>query len=332
LRMEVIGYQAGGLTGQSPRLGGLVGSNSDWRNLINSISGNDALFFRRDYVRVCNGASGVRGWNLSQNISEEVMGMHNDTGGRIETWPIGFIDYNYFRFFNPPTVRRTFERDLNRFDSLGIVNISFDVMAQMLNSAHGRHAHTRTEMIALYREMLQYGTVHGLGYAFHDPNMYMWDKSNIMFDMPITSSGFTILSYDVPFMQILLSGHAELFAPHANFQPSRQDYLLRLVEFGVRPSYFLTWESPTLLHETDSNWIHSSEWSVWQTQIEDDAVFLADATRATQGATFISHRRLDVGVYESVFSNSTAIIVNHTHAPFTTAEGILVPPRQYIVR
>jgi len=332
LRMEVIGYQSGGLTGQSPRLTGMVGRNADWRELINSIGQQDYIFFRRDYTRVYNGASGVRRWNLAQNISEEVMGMHNDQGRALNMGGPNFNDFNYFQFLNPGISRQIFESDLNRFGRLNIEGISFDTMAQMLNSIHGRHRHTRSEMIEFYRDLLMYGASHGMNYAFHNPNLFLWDISPVMTDMPISTSGFTILSYAVPFTPILLSGHAELFAPNANFQTSTHDYFLRLVEFGMRPSYLLTWECPTLLTRADTSWIHSSQWQVWQSQIEEGAAFMAEAIEATRGAVFTGHRRICIGIYESVFSNGVRITVNYTGSPFTTDEGKLVPARQYIVR
>ena len=329
LRMEVFGFQNGGLTGQSPRLTGMVGSDAAWRNLINNFDGY--LFFRRDYKRVYNGASGVRSWNLAQNISEEVIGMHNDQIRSMSLIGLDAPNYQYFRFLNPATSMRMFERDLSRFNNLGITNISFDTMAQMLTSIHGRHRHTRTEMIEFYRNLLSQGVNEGLTYAFHNPNMYLWDKSDIMLDLPITSSGFTVLSRSVPFMPILLSGHQELFATYANFEVSSVNYLLRLVEFGMRPSYLLTWECPTVLFDADTNWISSSQFSVWQAQIEENAAFLANAIAATNDAAFVSHHRLVYGVYESVYSNGASIIVNHTSEDFTIPDGVVVPSRNYIV-
>ena len=332
IRMEVFGFQDGGLTGESPRLRGFVGSDSRWRNLINSFSGNDYLFFRREYTRVFNGAGGVRSWHLAQNISEEVMGMHNDQMRSIPLQSMGAPNYEYFRFLNPTASWNVFERDLNRFRRMGIENISFVNMGQQLTSIHGRHRHTRGEMISFYRELLEHGQDNGLTYALHNPNMYLWDKTNIITSMPVTTSGFTILSYSVPFMPILLSGHVETFATNANLQPDMQTHRLRLVEFGLRPSYLLTYESPIVLVEAESNWIHSSQFSIWENRIEENAEFMQDFINATIGARFTHHNRLSPGVYESLYSNGVRIIVNHTNNNFTTSDGYVVPSRNYIVR
>ena len=319
LRMEVIGYKRGGFTNQSPYLTSLIGSDSDWRRLNNSFNDNNYIFFHRDYMRAFT--SSIRRWHIAQNISEELMSMHNDN--RIHMG--AFIDYSVLSFLNPHISQRIFERD--RFDRFDIQGISFDSMGQILNSIHGRHKHTRGEMIQFYRDMLE---TRDLNYAFHRPNIYMWDKSQIMFDMPITSSDFTIISHSVPFVPILLSGHSELFAVYANFQPSHIDYLLKLVEFNMRPSYMLTWECPTLLFNTESNWINSSQWEIWQSQIIRDIEFLQDAWQGD--ALFIEHRQVSTGIYESVFDNGNTIIVNYTNTPFITDDGVLVESRNYIVR
>jgi hypothetical protein len=152
-----------------------------------------------------------------------------------------------------------------------------------------------------------------------------------MFGMPITASGLTVFSQTVPFIPIVLGGHAEMYAPSANFYASYEDYLLRVAEYGMRPSYFLTGANPIELIDTNFI-IHSSQWAVWKPQIEADTAFLRSANEATKNAGLTAHRNLAQGIYESTFGNGTVLLINYTHSAFTTADWHTIPPRNYIVR
>ena len=168
--------------------------------------------------------------------------------------------------------------------------------------------------------------------ALHNPNMYMWGASQTFFSMPATSTGYTIETRPVPFIPMILSGRAEMYAEYVNFQSGRQDYLMRILEYGMRPSYLLTWENPSLLIETDSRWIYSSQWSVWNDTIGQQAAFLSPGIEAVRGAAMSGHRRLAEGIYESEYDNGVKLIFNYGSTAYETGGRAVGPGGYMIVR
>jgi len=78
--------------------------------------------------------------------------------------------------------------------------------------------------------------------AFYSPNAYILDFTKAYFDMPITDSGYIYTTDVVPFLQIVLAGYVPYYGKALNFSSEIKMDLLRHIDYGVYPSYFLTQE------------------------------------------------------------------------------------------
>jgi hypothetical protein len=327
IRVELDGYQKGGLTTQPPKLGRLMGGDGAWKTVFESFDSlNARLYLKRDYYRVYGGATGYSRSEIALNSSEQLAGMHNEKN--ISRGSISSKEYMYYRFLHPEAVGRLLESDQKRLDDLGVDGLSFDTVGQILNSVYGDNALSRTEVAAAYRSQLL-STDRDI--ALHDPSLYLWLCSQVFFDMPTDQTGYMIASHPVPFFPLVLSGCAELYASYANFQADMEGYLLRVLEYGLRPSYLLTWEDAWRLMRTDSRWIYSSQWDVWKTRIEEHMAFLEEGFNAVRGAEFVGHHSLGKELFVSIYSNGAAVYVNYGDRA-AEADGIIIPPRGYAVR
>jgi len=97
----------------------------------------------------------------------------------------------------------------------------------------------REDAIQRYREII---TNTAGPVAFYSPNDYMFDFMQAYFDMPITNSGYIYTTDVVPFLQIVLAGYVPYYGKALNFSSNIKMDLLRHIDYGVYPSYFLTQE------------------------------------------------------------------------------------------
>jgi len=97
----------------------------------------------------------------------------------------------------------------------------------------------RESAIQRYREII---AENNDSLAFYSPNAYMFDFMNAYFDMPVSNSGYIYTTDMVPFLQIVLAGYIPFYGKALNFSSDMKMDLLKHVDFGVYPSYFLTHE------------------------------------------------------------------------------------------
>jgi len=148
--------------------------------------------------------------------------------------------------------------------------------------------------------------------------------------MPLTSSRYRIYSDTVPFSSYLLSGLLDIYSPYQNFSSSSKVELLKMVDYGVYPSYILTNETAYALQNTELKQIYSSSYNTWKTKISSDYAFIYEALNSIVNAKVISRSYEDIGVYKISYNNGVDIYVNYTNDQITYP-GFIIEPLSYKV-
>jgi hypothetical protein len=182
---------------------------------------------------------------------------------------------------------------------------------------------TREQAIAAYQALLGAAPVR-LG--FYQPNDYLLGLAQAYYDMPLGDNGYIYTSAPVPFLPIVLAGHMPAYGPALNFSSSRRDDMLRQVEYGVYPSYFLTHEPTANILNTLSYWIYTSSYAQWGEEARRTYAWMNALLSPVRGQEIIAHGELAPGVFATTYASGQQIIVNYTDAAFTTA-GLTVPAK-----
>jgi hypothetical protein len=149
--------------------------------------------------------------------------------------------------------------------------------------------------------------------------------------MPLTNNGYIFTTDTVPFLQIVLAGFVPYYGTALNFSSNLQDDLLRQVDFGVYPSYFLTNEVTAKILNTGSNWIYSSSYRQWAEEIKQTYQWLNNLLGPVKGQEIVARQILKEGVVATTYANGKQIIVNYTNQPFS-ARGIIVNDKDAVIR
>jgi hypothetical protein len=132
----------------------------------------------------------------------------------------------------------------------------------------------------------------------------------------VTNSGYVYASDTVPFLQIALSGKINMYSTALNFSSDVLFERLRLVDFNVYPSFYLTHDSTSKILDTSSNWIYSSSYEQWDTSISSTYMWMDHLLSQVKGATVISRSIPQVGISVISYSNNKTIVVNYTSEDF----------------
>lgn len=166
--------------------------------------------------------------------------------------------------------------------------------------------------------------------SFYRPNDYLLGLAQAYYDMPLGDNGYIYTSEAVPFLPILLAGYMPYYGAALNFSSNHQDDLLRQVEYGIYPSFFLTHEPTANLLNTPANWIYTSSYDQWGGQIRQTYEWMNALLAPVRGQEIIAHESLAAGVFATTYANGQQIIVNYNDTPFEHS-GIAVEAKNALL-
>ena len=71
-------------------------------------------------------------------------------------------------------------------------------------------------------------------------NSYLWKYTDEYFDIPTSCSQYLFETDTVPFLQIVLKGSMDYYAPYANQGFYTTESILKMAEYGCYPSFMVT--------------------------------------------------------------------------------------------
>lgn len=196
--------------------------------------------------------------------------------------------------------------------SLALDNIGFTLYSDYRHNP----PFNREQAIAAYQRLLSETSGHR---GLYRPNDYFFSLAQAYYDLPIDDNGYIFTTETVPFLPILLSGHIPYFGEALNFSSNLSEDLLRHVEYGVYPSYFLTQESTSNLLNTRSSWIYTSSYAQWGSQVQRSYAWMNALLAPVRGQPIIAHQKLTQDVSLTTYANGRQILVNYGDQPFTYA-------------
>ncbi len=300
------GWQPFGATTMPPTsltLEGGLGSLSELRALNDQIAadgGHFALYYDPQAAMW-----GEPGYSQRNDVAMAI------TNVSLEGW-----NRNYMMYFSFDVLRQRYSALVNDTAAqlgagLALNTIGWTVYSDFRESA----PLNRQDAIAAYQSLLAETP---LRLGIYRPNDYLFGSAQAYYDMPLGNNGYIYTSEPVPFLPIVLAGYMPVYGPAINFSSNQQDDLLRHVEYGIYPSYFLTQEPTASILNTRSNWIYTSSYEQWGEEIRSTYQWMNALLAPVRGQTIIAHDQLAAGVFATTYANGDQIIVNYSDQPFVS--------------
>ncbi|MBI3242546.1 MAG: hypothetical protein HYZ49_09675 [Chloroflexi bacterium] len=207
--------------------------------------------------------------------------------------------------------------------------LALDGIGSMLYSDFkSNHFLNREDAIRKYQDLL---AENNESTSFYTPNDYMFGYMKAYYDIPLTNSGYIYTTDAVPFLQIVFAGYVPYYGTALNFSSNLQDDLLRHVDFGVYPSYFLSYEVTAKILNTSSNWIYTSSYDQWTQEIKRTYQWLNNLLGPVKGQEIVARQVLEDGVVATTYANGKQIIVNYNDKPFLVGD-VVVNSKDAVIR
>ncbi|MCA9885788.1 MAG: hypothetical protein KC708_22575 [Anaerolineae bacterium] len=191
--------------------------------------------------------------------------------------------------------------------------LALDSIGFMLYSDFRRDtALSRQDAIAAYRDLLAESPVR---IGMYRPNDYLFGLTQAYYDMQLGNNGYIFTSEPVPFLPTVLAGYVPYYGTALNFSSNMREDLLRQVEYGIYPSFFVTQEPTADMLNTRSSWIYTSSIEQWGEDIRSTYAWMNDLLAPVRGQQIVAHEQLASGVYMTTYDNGERIVVNYNDAP-----------------
>lgn len=326
----LIGWQKNGESLSKPyklNFTGAIGSKNDFKELIADFAGQGVdISLSRDTVTV-----------------NKKMTTYNNTAVKcISNWYLS-IDKSVILPDNVPTALFSYGTPekvaswTGQFaDKAGAFSnsITLTEMPHVLTSNWNRDGVITglTESIELYRNTLEeIGQEKTLN--LENPNMYLWKYTDRYLQAPVGSSQFIFETDTVPFLEMVLHGTMEVYAPYANFSFYTQDCILRMIDYNISPSFILSKEPSYKLGDTFLANYYSTEYTLYEDMIEEIYGQINAMLGQVQGFEWTARYVPEDGVVINSYQKDGMekyIVVNYTEHE-VTYQGTTVSPESAAV-
>jgi len=240
---------------------------------------------------------------------------------------------NVYRTFLYQTSKKsnsTLEKFVKSYTKKGVSNLAVEGISNTLFSSSNRGSFlTRYDCAADYEDTLA-SIDENTNLILQQPFAYLWNYTDAFLDMPLGSSDYMYVDEEVPFLSMTLKGVIPMYSDYVNFEANKTEFFLQMVESGVYPSFYITYENSSALIYTNSSDLYSTEYSTYKDTIIEYDAELKEVAEAVDGALIIRHEKLDNGITVVTYDNGVAIYVNYSGQD-QTANGVTVPAMSYKV-
>lgn len=193
------------------------------------------------------------------------------------------------------------------------VHIDFSHSVQLAYSHYDsqRNIVYRDDMIDEIKDYMEDYSVANRQIMMRNPNAYAAPYATQMIDIPVQVSGYQFITDAVPFVQIAFRSLVDLYSSPLNFIANRQVYLLKMIEYGMYPSYALTEADTFLLRDTDNTTHYTTEFRRWKDEIQDEYAFLNHALKHVTGKKIVDHTYLGQNLVSVTYEQGITILVNY---------------------
>jgi len=296
-----------------------IGTTDELSSFINKQAAEDYSVYLYDDALLVNDDTNAFTFNVMKMVNKRTFKMES----RAQV-------YDLFYYLLPSKANESILGLADEMTGAGVDNLALAGISNTLFSYHSKGSYySRTDTMKSFTD-----TVSAAGercsLVLEDPNAYLWQYAEAYLDMPLGSSDYLYVDQDIPFLAMVLKGSIPMYSEYVNFEANKTENFLQMVESGIFPSFYLTWEDASKLLYTNSSDLYSLEYSSYQDTVAEYDAALRQLAEKTDGAYIIDHQIIKDGFMKVSYDNGVVIYVNYNEKS-CSADGITVPALSYKV-
>ncbi|WP_113074300.1 DUF5696 domain-containing protein [Petrotoga sp. 9PW.55.5.1] len=167
--------------------------------------------------------------------------------------------------------------------------------------------------------------------AIFTPNQYLWKYSSEIFHIPMVNSQYIYETDTVPFIQIVLKGKIDYYAPYSNMGFYSPTDVLKLIEYGAYPSFIISaTKNDELKYTPVADNYYSTNYEDWVDIIIDTYNTVNEALSKVEGKQIMNRTVLEEGIIKVDYEGNISIILNYTSYDYFF-EGQVVKSLDFLI-
>lgn len=162
-------------------------------------------------------------------------------------------------------------------------------------------------------------------------NDYAAPYCDMITNMDLQGSEYTILDTFVPFYQMALHGYINYTGEPLNMASNTEDELLRSAEYGAGLSFNLMNETAFILQKTLYTEYYGSDFAAWHDRLVDTYTRYNAELGHTFNQRMTGHEQITADLSCTIYEDGTRVYVNYGYMDLTAEDGTVVPSRDYKV-
>lgn len=296
-----------------------IGGTSSLTNLIqDSAEENYKLYLYSDALRI-NPATNAATFNTIKKVNKRTF--MEDIWAQV---------YDTFYYLTPERSDSTLNKLVKSYTKKDVNNLAVSGISNNIFSYSYRgDFYTRYDVAQTYENMAA-SVGEDVNLLLEQPFAYLWNYTDAFLDMPLGSSDYMYVDEEIPFVSMVLKGIMPMYSDYVNFEANKTEFFLQMVESGVYPSFYITYENSSALIYTNSSDLYSTEYATYRDTIVSYDAQLREVAKTVEGALIIKHEKLDNGVTVVHYDNGVAIYINYSEQE-QTVNGVTVDAMSFKV-
>ena len=238
--------------------------------------------------------------------------------------------YEKFMYLTPQRSKALLEKLVKSLAAKNVSNIALSgITSSIFTYTYSGEKYTRFDTAESYKETAN-NLAQSANLVMEKPCEYLWKDTSAFLDMPLYTSNYIIEDESIPFLSLVLKGVMPMYGDYVNFEANKQEFLLKMVESGVYPSFYITGKEASELINTNSSDVYSSQYKVFKNTITEYDSLLRQLSEKTKDAFIVNHQILDNAVRVVTYSNGTVVYINYS-SDVQTALGVTVDAMSYVI-
>lgn len=227
---------------------------------------------------------------------------------------------------------------INRFaasySKLGIKRLASCDLATFVAADYAKDHNRSMEHTAKYYDEVLNKLSEDYALMLSNPIVTAYRNASGITDLPTRSSGYKLIDYDIPFIQMVLNGCMDYSAEAVNTRGlTVTEELMRAIEAGASLKFRFTYEGSEALANTDFQDMLLTRYAIWEDSVGDYYNEYNAFYQKVKGARVAKHEIIggNSDFRKVTYSNGVRVYLNYGDTA-RTADGINVEPLSYVVK
>ena len=230
------------------------------------------------------------------------------------------------------SIKSVLNKFIKLYDGINNSSVSFSAFGNMVYSNFdGKLGDYRPKTISEMQEIMNIVRKKYESVSITGGNAYAIPYSNRIYEVPVSSSGYDIFSFDVPFYQMVVSGYTSYTTPTIVQSVDYDTMELKAIETGSDLLFDCIYEDASVLRDTSLSGAFSCQYKTWKEKAIKSYKKINEIYEKTEGSNIFEHSIVSDGVYRVTYSNGAEVFVNYNNEE-VTINGMIIPERGYLVK